>query len=168
MKSELKLKTFSMVKISPNNLPELDLKTSTPIFSKLQWVQFKLLLMMLVSKRVILMKSSLLVVLLEFQRSNKWSKISSTVKNQIEVLTLMKLLLMVLPSKVVYFVVKPILISSLFIPLHWVLVLKLLVVSWLQLFQNKLLSQPKKVKLSQPIKTTKSKLLFLYLKVKDH
>jgi len=168
MKSELKLKTFSMVKISPNNLPELDLKTSTPIFSKLQWVQFKLLLMMLVSKRVILMKSSLLVVLLEFQRSNKWSKISSTVKNQIEVLTLMKLLLMVLPSKVVFFVVKPILISSLLIPLHWVLVLKLLVVSWPQLFQNKLLSQPKKVKLSQPIKTTKNKLLFLYLKVKDH
>jgi len=157
MKSELKLKTFSMVKISLNNLPELDLKTSTPIFSKLQWVQFKLLLMMLVSKRVILMKSSLLVVLLEFQRSNKWSKISSTVKNQIEVLTLMKLLLMVLPSKVVFFVVKPILISSLLIPLHWVLVLKLLVVSWPQLFQNKLLSQPKKVKLSQPIKTTKNK-----------
>jgi len=157
MKSELKLKTFSMVKISLNNLPELDLKTSTPIYSKLQWVQFKLLLMMLVSKRVILMKSSSLVDLLEFQRSNKWSKISSTVKNQIEVLTLMKLLLMVLLSKVVFFVVKLILISSLLIPLHWVLVLKLLVVSWLQLFQNKLLSQPKKVKLSQPIKTTKNK-----------
>lgn len=168
MKSELKLRTFSMVKISLNSLPEQDLKTSTPIFSKLQWVQSKLLLTMLVSKRVILMKSSLLVVPLEFQRSNKWSKISSTVKNQIEVLTLMKLLLMVLPFKVVFFVVKPILISSLLIPLLWVLVLKLLVVSWLQLFQNKLLSQPKKVKLSQPIKTTKNKLLFLYLKVKDH
>jgi hypothetical protein len=168
MKSDLKLKTFSMEKIYLKHLPELDLKTLTPIFSKLQWVQFKLLLMMLVSKRVTLMKSSLLVVLLEFQRSNKWSKISSTVKNQIEVLTLMKLLLMVLPSKVVFFVVKLILISSLLIPLHWVLVLKLLVVLWPQLYQNKLLSQPKKVKLSQLIKTTKNKLLFLYLKVKDH
>jgi len=157
MKSELKLKTFSTVKISPNNLPEPDLKTSTPIFSKLQWVQLLLLLMMLVSKRLILMKSSLLVVLLEFQRSNKWSKISSTEKNQTEVLTLMKLLLMVLLSKVVFFVVKLILISFLLIPLHWVLVLKLLVVLWLQLSQNKLLSQPKKVKLSQPIKITKNK-----------
>ena len=168
MKSELKLKTFSMVKISLNNLPELDLKTSTPIFSKLQWVQLLLLLMMLVSKNQILMRSYLLVVLLEFLKFNKWSKISSTVKNQIEVLTLMKLLLMVLPSKVVFFVVKLILISSLLIPLHWVLVLKLLVVSWLQLSQNKLLSQPKKVKLSQLIKITKNKSLFLFMKVKDH
>ena len=123
---------------------------------------------MLVSKKVMLMKLFLLVVLPEFQKSNKWSKISSMENYQILVLIQMKLLLMVLLFKVVFFAEKQKQIWFWLIPLLWVLVLKQLVELWPLLSLNKLLFPLKKVKLSPLIKINKKLLPFQSLKVKDH
>jgi hypothetical protein len=84
---------------------ELVLKNFVQTFSRRPLFQSRLFLMIHLSRNLKLMKSFLLVVQPVFQRFNNLLKTSSMEKNPTEELIQMKLLLMVLLSKVVFLVV---------------------------------------------------------------
>lgn len=117
------------------------------------------------------MKLFWLVVHHVFQRLDKLLRNFSKEKIQIQVSIQMKLFVMVLPFKVVWFVVKnqnKQMNLLLLMQLHWVWVSKLLVVLWIKSFQRDHSFQPKNHKSSLHMLTTKQLLQLQCLKVKDH
>ena len=105
-KLRFKLRVLLMVSILTRQSQGLVLKNFVQTFSRRPLFQSRLFLMIHLSRNLKLMKSFLLVVQPVFQRFNNLLKTSSMEKNPTEELIQMKLLLMVLLSKVVFLVVQ--------------------------------------------------------------
>jgi len=115
------------VKIYSSLLPDLNSNNFAYHYSKLHLNQLKIASEMLKFPKIKFMKSSWLVDPLEFQRLSTCLKISSTEELQIDLLTQMKLLLMVLLSKLLLslvLVVKKLTQFSFLMLSHFPLVLK--------------------------------------------
>jgi len=170
LKLKSKLMVLLKVKIYSSLLLDLNSNNFAYHYSKLLLNQLKTVSEMLKLPKIKFMKSSWLVDLLEFQRLSTCLKISSTEKLQIDLLTQMKLLLMVLLSKLLLSLVLAVkkLAPFFFLMLsHFPLVLKPLEVWWLSSSKETLLSQPKKLKTSQLMLITNLVYWSKFMKVKD-
>lgn len=158
------------VKIYSSLLPDLNSNNFAYHYSKLLLNQLKTASEMLNVLKTKFMKSSWLVDPLEFQRLSTCLKISSTEELQIDLLTRMKLLLTVLPSKLLLslvLVVKKLTLFSFLMLSHSLLVLKPLEVLWPNSSKETLLSQPKNNKSSQLMLITNLVYWSKFSKVKD-